>query len=168
MAVMGRLAASFAMTDPVWDRHANPWSVITRIPVLPLLAVAIYARVWIGWWCLVPVILIVVWTWYNPRAFRPPAQTRHWASRGVLGERVWLNAQAVPIPDHHALAANVLTTLSVLGLAPLAWGLWSLDPWATALGLAITVGAKLWFLDRMVWLYDDMAARHLTYASWLR
>jgi len=168
MAVMGRLAASFAMTDPVWERHANPWSAITRLPVLPLLALAIHARTWIGAWCLVPIALLLVWTWINPRAFAPPAHTRSWLSRAVLGERVWLNAGAVAIPAHHARAATWLSLLSALGLVPLAWGLWVLNPWASATGCAITLLAKLWLLDRMVWLYSDMAAQHPPYAAWLR
>jgi hypothetical protein len=30
-----------------------------------------------------------------------------------------------------------------------------LDPWITAVGLAVLTGGKLWFLDRMALLYDD-------------
>ncbi|NCO21732.1 MAG: hypothetical protein GW905_06945 [Rhodobacterales bacterium] len=168
MAVMGRLAASFAMTDPVWDRHSNPWSGATRLPVLPLLALAIYGRVWIGAWCLIPIALLLVWTWVNPGAFPPPTHTRHWLSRAVLGERVWLNAGTVPIPGHHARAATWLSALAVLGLIPLAWGLWGLLPWAVMLGCTLSVMAKLWFLDRMVWLFQDMAAQHPPYGAWLR
>jgi len=26
---------------------------------------------------------------------------------------------------------------------------------------------KSWFLDRMVWLYDEMAEEHLPYREWL-
>jgi len=168
MAVMGRLAASFAMTDPVWERHANPWSGATRLPILPLLALAIFARAWIGWWCLVPIAILLAWAWANPRAFGPPAHTRHWMSRAVLGERVWLNAETVTIPPHHARAALWLGILSGAGLVPLAWGLWVLDPWAVVAGCVVTVLAKLWFLDRMVWLFADMAERHPPYAAWLR
>ncbi|WP_108482203.1 DUF6653 family protein [Oceaniglobus ichthyenteri] len=168
MAVMGRLAAHFAMSDPVWDRHANPWSGLTRLPILPLMALAIYARVWIGWACLVPLALLILWAWYNPRVFAPPAHTHHWLSRAVMGERVWLNDGTVPIPAHHSRAANWLSVLAALGLAPLIWGLWVLDPWAVACGCTFTILAKLWFLDRMVWLYHDMAAHHPEYAAWLR
>jgi hypothetical protein len=168
MAVMGRLAAAFAMTDPVWERHANPWSGLTRMPVLPLAALAIFSRVWIGWWCLIPLALLVVWTWINPRAFGPPLSTRGWMSRAVMGERVWLNAAVVPIPRHHSRAAAWLSIMPVIGLAPMIWGLWVLDPWASALGVVLTLIVKLWFLDRMVWLFDDMAVHHPPYAAWLR
>ncbi|WP_226782364.1 DUF6653 family protein [Oceaniglobus trochenteri] len=168
MAVMGRLAASFAMTDPVWERHANPLSGWTRLPVLPLIALAIYARIWIGWWCLVPLAALLIWIWANPRVFSPPASTRHWMSRAVMGERVWLNAETVPIPAHHARAALVLSLLSGLGIIPLAYGLWVLAPWAVGVGCTVVILAKLWFLDRMVWLYHDMAAVEPVYAGWMR
>lgn len=168
MAVMSRIAASFAMDDGVWERHTNPWSGLTRIPVLPLAALALYGRLWIGWWCLVPLALLVVWTWANPRAFAPPAHTDNWMSRAVMGERVWLNAAAVPIPPHHARAAAWLSALTGLGLIPLVWGLWVFDPWATACGTVTVLLFKLWFLDRMVWLHGDMAPLHPPYAAWLR
>ena len=40
------------MSDAVWARHANLWSVYTRFTVLPLLVMAIWSRAWIGWWVL--------------------------------------------------------------------------------------------------------------------
>lgn len=42
-----------------------------------------------------------------------------------------------------------------VGLVPLIYGLWTLDLWATLLGLVMTLGGKLWFIDRMVWLLAD-------------
>lgn len=153
----GRAAEKlFAMTDRVWARHANPWSFYTRIPILPLLALSIYARTWIGWWCVLPILALLVWMAINPRAFAQPATFDSYAARGVLGERVWLARSQTPIPEHHARAAYVLVVLSILGLLPLAYGLLMLDPFAVLSGLILTVGAKLWFVDRMVWLYDDV------------
>jgi hypothetical protein len=46
--------------------------------------------------------------------------------------------------------------LSALGLAVLVWGLVVLDGWMVAAGLATQMTGKIWFLDRMVWLYEDM------------
>ena len=34
-------------------------------------------------------------------------------------------------------------------------------------GLSVTMLGKLWFLDRMVWLYEDMKDTSETYRSWL-
>lgn len=164
---MERIAQAFSMDEATWMRHANPWSVWTRVPILPLLCLAIWARAWIGVWCLLPIALLLLWTWINPRAFPVPASTRSWASRAVMGERVWLARDDVPIPAHHAAWAALLAGLSALGMPPLVWGLYAFEIWPLLLGLTLTIGAKMWFLDRMVWLYEDMAKTHAPYAGWL-
>ncbi|GAB4171198.1 MAG: hypothetical protein Fur0032_10390 [Terrimicrobiaceae bacterium] len=38
----------------------------------------------------------------------------------------------------------------------------TLAPWPTALGLILTYTGKLWFLDRMVWLYRETALQNRT------
>lgn len=63
-----RIAAAFAMDDATWRRHANPWSVWTRFAAFPLLVLAIWSRVWLGWWAFVPVGVMMILLWYNPRA----------------------------------------------------------------------------------------------------
>ncbi|MEO0999261.1 MAG: DUF6653 family protein [Pseudomonadota bacterium] len=164
---MKAIARIFAMTPEVWERHANPWSAWTRLPIAPLLALAIWSRDWIAGWTLLPIAALLVWTWLNPRVFPRPRHTRAWASRAVMGERVWLARESVPIPRHHALWAGLLSGASALGLPPLVWGLWVYDAWAVVAGLALSVGPKLWFVDRMVWLWEDMAD-HPAYIAWRR
>lgn len=156
---MRAIAGAFAMTDAVWQRHANPWSVWTRVPILPLLCLAIWARAWIGWWCLIPVAMLVAWTWINPRAFPPPARTDSWASRAVLGERIWLDRARAPVPRRLAFQAQALALAGLAGMVPVAWGLWAFALPALLAGLALSIGAKLWFLHIMVRLYDDEARR---------
>jgi len=156
-----------AMSDASWKRHANPWSVWTRIPILPLLAFSIWSRVWIGWWCLVPIAALFVWTFLNPRAFAPPAATDNWASMATFGERVWLNRKSRPIPEHHVRFSTVLNTVIALGMVPFVYGLYAFDALAVLLGLVLIILGKLWFLDRMVWLYQDTKNRDTEYASWL-
>lgn len=160
------LAAAFGMTDEVWRRHANPWSVWTRIPLIGLLALAAWSRVWIGAWALVPLAVLLVWTWLNPRVFPAPQSTRNWASKGVLGERVWLARDRHPIPEHHRRAVIILSAFSLFGLPLLIWGLYALEIWPTLLGLTVVVLFKLWFVDRMVWLYGDMKDQVPEYNSW--
>lgn len=155
------------MSEATWLRHANPWSGWTRVIIAPTLTLAIWSRVWLGWWCLVPIGLVIAWTWINPRAFPPPANTDNWMSKGVMGERVWLNRKAVPIPARHARMADILSFVAFIGVIPYVWGLVILDPWMTIAGLAVAMGAKLWFIDRMVWLFDDMAEQNSQYKSWL-
>ena len=48
------------------------------------------------------------------------------------------------------------------------YGLWAYEPYAATLGVAIVLIGKLWFLDRMVWLYEDMRTTNPDYAAWLR
>lgn len=110
--------------------------------------VAIWSRVWLSWWALVPIALVVLWTWWNPRAFGKPASTNSWASQVTFGERLFLDRKANPIPQHHARWGLGLIWLSVIGLPFWAYGLWRFDP-------GLTLG-KTWFADRMVWLYRDM------------
>lgn len=156
------------MSDVVWQRHANPISGWSRVPVLPLLAMGIWSRAWLGWWALLPIGVTLFWIWVNPRIFPMPDSTDNWMSKGVLGERVWLNRTRVPIPAHHATMAMLLNSLAGAGLIPFVLGLVLLNPWATVAGVAVMMIAKLWFLDRMVWLFDDMRKTSDEYQNWLR
>lgn len=167
MTLERSIAASFKMDEATWARHANPWSVWTRFTVLPLLILAIWSRVWLGWWCLIPVTIVIGWMWLNPRIFPKPNSTNNWASKAVLGERVWLNRDNVPVPKHHQGVPNILSVVSTSGVIFLIWGLVALNVWPTLLGVALVYLGKLWFIDRMVWLYEDMKDVQPEYRSWL-
>ncbi|MGG5823043.1 DUF6653 family protein [Falsiroseomonas sp. HW251] len=156
MTLEARIARSHGMDDEAWARHANPWSVWTRVPILPLLALAAWSRDWIGWWAVVPVVLLLAWTWINPRFFPPPASLDSWESRAVLGERLWLARGEVPVPARHRVLPARLNALSAAGGLLLLYGLGWLVPWAALTGLLVALLAKLWFLDRMTWLVADM------------
>ncbi len=158
MAFGQGLERMMAMDDETWARHANPWSGWTRITALPLLALAIWSRVWLGWACLFPVLLVTIWIWFNPRIFAAPASTDNWMSQGVMGERIWLARGKTPIPAHHDRATKALNIATLFGVLMLIWGLVRLDFGITLAGLTLTMGAKLWFLDRMVWLKADRDA----------
>ncbi|MCF2146032.1 hypothetical protein IQ276_006110 [Desmonostoc muscorum LEGE 12446] len=49
----------------------------------------------------------------------------------------------------------------------LIWGLIELNSWITLLGFTLVTLGKLWFIDRMVWLYSDMKGVNQEYQSWL-
>ena len=151
-----RIASAFGVEGEAWLRHANPWSVYTRIPIPAALALAVWSRDWIGWWSLLPIALVAVWTVVNPTAFPPPRSLDHWASKAVLGERLWTSRSSVPIPTGQRRAPNVLAAISALGVPVLVWGLVDLNVWMVLTGLAVQTMGKAWFMDRMVWLYDDM------------
>ena len=84
-----------------------------------------------------------------------------------MGERVWLNRKEVPVPQRHARMADILSMIASVGIIPYIWGMAVLDLWMTVAGLIVVMGAKLWFLDRMVWLFDDMSEQNEEYKSWL-
>jgi hypothetical protein len=168
MMLLERIAILLRMDDEVWARHANPWSVWTRIPLLALMVLVAWSRVWIGWWALLPLALTILWAWLNPRLFPPPRFTDNWASKATFGERVWLNRKLVPIPARHRWMPHLLVVISVLGACLLIWGMVALRPWPTLLGLMLAYGGKIWFVDRMVWLYEDMKDLDSDYRGWLR
>ncbi len=150
---------SMLMDDTTWARHANPWSVYSRMTILPLVALAVWSRVWLGWWALVPVAACLVWTWANPRLFARPAHTDGWAAEGTLGERLFMDEMSDRVPAHHRRAVAVLTLANMAGAVLLGYGLVALNPWITFWGLTTTMGAKLWTFDRMVWLWRDSGMR---------
>lgn len=167
MAWENQIAAWFKMDEKVWMRHSNPWSGITRYPSLPLLLLAVWSRVWLGWWVLLPIILVLVWIWLNPRFFPKPRSTDNWMSKAVFGERVWLNRRTVAIPAHHVPVINIINSISTLGGILCVIGVVQLWLCITVMGTIIVILAKTWFLDRMVWLYEAMRVQHAEYQTWL-
>jgi hypothetical protein len=156
MTTGDRIATLFQMDDETWTHHANPWSVWSRTTVLPALILAGWSRVWIGWWALLPGALALLWTWLNPRLFGKPASLDNWASKAVLGERIWVKRDEEPVPERHRLAPNVLNAVSAVGTLLVIWGVVRLAVWPTLLGAVLVYAGKLWFLDRMVWLHEDV------------
>lgn len=167
MKIIEAMAPLMAMDERSWRRHANPWSVWTRIPLLLMFVAVIFWRDALGWWTLVLLACAAAWAFANPRAFPEPSSTNNWASKGVMGERVWLNRRVIEIPASHARWATGLSVASAVGLLPLAWGLATEDFWLSAFGTLWVMGAKLWFVDRMVWLYEDMSRQVPQYREWL-
>ena len=143
------------MDEATWARHANPLSGWSRVSTLPLLAFAIWSRVWLGWHSVWLVLLVMLWIWINPRLFVPPDSHDAWMTQGVLGERIWLMRSSHAIPQHHEKVTRLLNIAAGLFILILGYGLWKLNFGLTIAGLLSAMGSKLWFLDRMVWLKND-------------
>lgn len=158
MSLLAGLARLHRLDDAGWQRHANPWSVWTRFAILPAVTAVLYMRPSLGPWTVGLLAVLLAWSWLNPRAFPPPASTSSWAARAVLGERLWLARSASP-PPGTATAVRCAIALSAAGTLVLAFGLWRLSLPVTAIGLAVAIAGKLWFLDRMVRLHDARPAR---------
>lgn len=165
---LAAIAALMRMEEATWERHANPWSVWTRVASAPFFALALWSVHWIGWQAALPLGLFVVWYWLNPRVFPPPRSTRSWAARAVMGERVYLLSHLHPIPVYHSNAATLLGIGSAIGALLMAAGLIAAEPGIYLTGCVAVFLCKLWFVDRMVWLYDEMSREVPEYRAWLR
>jgi hypothetical protein len=125
---------------------------------------AVWSRVGLGWWALVPVALVVVWLIINPVAFRPVDEPTAWVSKAVYGEQIWLT-QREQVPVVYRTIMRWLVAVGLAGLGFVGWGLWALDVWPIVYGATLVVFSQLWQLDRMRLLYDELQAKQLGYSS---
>lgn len=159
--------AATLLSERTWMRHANPWSVWSRYAAFPFLVASIFSAHWIGWAALIPVATTVGFLYINPWLFPPPHTTRSWASKAVLGERVWLAEGRLLPADMHPWMIPALMIVSVINLAALIWGIVRSDPVLTGVTTINVLVAKSWFNDRMVWLFTERARDNPEYRSWL-
>jgi len=61
----------------------------------------------------------------------------------------------------------ILTALSSIGAIICVYGLIALSVWAVVTGIVIVIIGKTWFLNKMVWLYEDMKENNPEYRGWL-
>lgn len=144
----------FLSDDDSWLKHANPWSIWSRFATLPFIVLSIWSRVWIEWYCLIPVAMLIFWLWINPTLFSKPKDYNNWGAKAVLGERILMKRKENPIPSGHSTAFTVLNVLQSFSMMVLIYGLWRLDISVTLHGIVYIYLTKMWFLDRMVWLYE--------------
>jgi hypothetical protein len=144
------------MSDEMWKRHANPWSVWTRFAAIPAFMLAVWSRIWIGWWALLPVGLVVIWLYLNIFIFPPITTPKNWASKGIYGEKLWLSKRS-EIPEHYVRMQRWLIILGVIGMILIAWGLFQLHLWLSILGAVVLILAQLWRIDRFSTFYEIYA-----------
>jgi hypothetical protein len=162
-----KVSKLFRLNDDNWMKHANPISVWTRYSVLPVIVIAFWSRLWIGWWCLIPGVLSILWMFFNPIVFKKPHSTMNWASKSVLGERIFLNRDKVDIPDIHKTPLySILNSISSVGMGLAIWSIIYYSIWGAVFGTSLAYLGKSWYLDRMVWLYESMKTMHDEYKSW--
>lgn len=159
-----KIAKVFNLNDETWLRHSNPWSVWTRFTVLLVIMLAFWSRVYIDWYVLL-VVISFIWMFANPHLFKKPKTTKHWTSKAVLGERVFINRDEIDIPAHHKLAPHLLNGIAGVGFFISIYSIVVLSVPLAIIGILFTYLGKAWYLDRMVWLYDEM--KHLPeYKKW--
>jgi hypothetical protein len=153
MAIANTIARAFSMNESAWRRHANPWSVWTRFAAIPVFALGVWSREWIGWWALVPVAAVVIWLFLNVLVFQPVERPIHWASKGIFGEHQWLK-RGDELPREHRIVMRWLIAAGLAGMATMAYGLVILEVWPTLAGMAVLILAQLWRIDRFGLLYN--------------
>jgi len=144
------IAKAMRMDDATWERHANPWSAYTRMATLPVILLAIWSRRWVGWYFLWWIGMLLVWNWWNPRAFPKPASTESWAAHAVRGEQLYLARGKAVCEPREARAVKGWTLLSLLGLPALVIGLKRYRWRPLLVGTLLVYGGKLAFLQIMV------------------
>lgn len=155
MSVLRKYARWAGMSDEAWKRHANPWSVWTRFAAIPAMAMAIWSRTWIGWWALIPVAGVVLWLWWNPHAFAAIDKPTAWSSRGIYGERLWLENRS-QMPSGFAVVQRIWLMGALSGSGLMIWGLIALNVWPTLFGAVLLVYGQLWRLDRLGLFYEKV------------
>lgn len=133
--------------EQFWTRHSNPRSGWSRVPTGPVLVYALYRRKWRLF------VAGLVWAAINPLVFSPPENDEAWMTRAVLAERWWIHDErnrtvGVSYP-------NVCNLGSVVASVYTVYAAWRQRPAGTALGTALTVGLKFWWLRVLVRHYDD-------------
>ena len=151
-----------------WARHANPISVYSRIFGGSLIFLAAWSPFWFGWSGAFLILLALVWNWVNPRLFPPPTDTKSWATQGVLGERAYINRKITPVPFGFEHAANLTTALSLTFLLLTIIAFIRQDFWFAFTAWHGATAAKLWFVDRMAWLWTKMRDATPEYKAWNR
>lgn len=154
-----KIASVFGLTEDKREQHANPRSVWTRFASMPFIILAFWSRVWIWWYCLIPIIILIIWIVINPTLFKKPDSFDNRWSKAVLWERYWSQRKARPVPVHHTTPVLILTMLQTIWGICLIYGLRTLHIWATIVGAVLVYMAKMRFLDRMVWIYEDMQTK---------
>lgn len=102
MTIEEKIANAFNLKGDNWMKHANPWSIWTRFATLPFLILAIWSRSWIGWYSLIPILILIVWLIINPTLFKKPKSFDNWGSKSVLGEKFWSQRKNNAVPKHHS------------------------------------------------------------------
>lgn len=151
-----KLIKLFGLNNKTWLNHATAASIITRGLIPPMITIAALSRVWIGNWWFVLLALIILWTFLNTRIFPKAKNYDNWYARGAFGERVYAARKKVPIPSHHESFAKKLTALNAIFSIVWIYGLVFLNYELAITGTFLQLTAKFWFIDRMVWLYNDM------------
>lgn len=133
------------LSEKTWARHANPLSGWTRVLSMPLLAIGFYLH---NYWI---IGISIIWLIINPILFPKPKSVNNWMSKGVLGEQQYYS-QGPKFKKDLPTLLNVLNVPVFLAFLYFSWQQ-ALIPMILAGLLTMTI--KFWFVDRMVFLFNN-------------
>ena len=137
--------------DRRWAGRSHPWCVYSRLAAALLLIVALTTHRGLGIYALIPIGLCLFFIIVNPFVFPAPKDDSRWATRSVLGQRIWRGREnpGWDVPSISRIA-SALAYFIALWLA-----IESQLGEAVTLGL-IALGLKLVYLDWMARYHGRM------------
>lgn len=126
----------------MWKRHVNPWSGWSRMLTFPFLFLAIWYHNWIA------LAIVIVWYIVNPFLFPEPKSTDNFMSKAVLGEKLWTGNMRTIFP-------NVLNGFNGIFFFIAIYASYTNMLWNVVYPAMLSYTFKMWFLDRMVRLYES-------------
>ena len=138
----------YIQNNDTWKKHSNPWSGWTRVAATPFLYHALWLR---NPYYLVAVTIFLA---INPRLFSAPKKTTNWMSKGVIGEKIYTSALITK-----DFISTTLCILMALSSSILIYAVWTHDLLLSVLLFVLSMTFKFWYLDRMVFLYEESRGR---------
>jgi hypothetical protein len=124
------------ISEAIWRRHANPWSVWTRLLSTPLVYVPFWNHSWSQG------LAVATWLAANPFLFPEPKDKQSWSARAIRGEGRWMKER----PRDASFVIQALGSAAAIG------GLYSAYKrklWPTVASAVVVMGCNAWFLNRM-------------------
>lgn len=128
-------------SERFWAKHSHPLSGWSRFATYPFVFLPFWYHSWILFF------LVVIWLAVNPILFPEPKSLNNWISKGVLGEKIWTRKKPWGLP---MLLVFLMIPLFLTSLITAYYNLF----WPTMFFAGIAFVMKLWFVDRMVFLYE--------------
>lgn len=128
------------LPDWFWERHSNPFSAWSRMLSYPLVFFPFWYHSLLG------AIPVVIWFALNPLIFPKPQSTDNWASKAVLGEKLWVKKKR-GMPLFLAVATAPFFIVSI-------YTAYKQMFWPTMFFGGMAFMLKVWFCDRVVVLYE--------------
>ena len=131
-------------SEKIWKRHTNPLSGWTRVTAFLLIPIPFWFQ---NWYLLIGLLVFFA---INPLLFTEPKSKNNWMSKSILGEELWTK-KGVLQKDF----PTVLNLFNGLFFFILIYGAYNNLLEITVLSTLLSSVFKLWYLDRMVFYYEQ-------------